>query len=99
MDDRTPSTKKMPMDGRYESTIGYNSGRDITKAAAGQTIQEDFGLDRSSVVTARESERGGGMRGGPTDLSHSLQGVMTNNHGADKRGNTDKTKTPTKIKY
>ena len=95
--DRTPATKAEPAD--MGSTKGYNSGRETTKAAAGQTIIQDFALDRSSVVTPRADERGHEMAGGPNDLSHSLQGVRSSNNGAAAGGRPDKFKTPTNIKY
>ena len=96
-DDKTPTTIREPRDSA--STGGYNSGRVTSKAAAGQTVIEDYALDRSSVVTPAAMERGRPLAGSCTDLSHSLKGVATSDHGANARGRSDTTKTPTKISY
>ncbi len=98
MDDKTPGTIREPRD-MGNASLNYNCGRETTAAAAGQKVITDYPLDRSSVVTSREAERGPELAGGPDDLSHSLRGVSTNNNGASARGRADTFKTPTKIKY
>jgi hypothetical protein len=93
MNDKTPS-----LHGDGEGLPSYLHGRVESSAAAGQKVIEDYGLDRSSVALG-ESTRGRELAGDPTDLGHSLSGIHTNDHGADRRARSDTTKTPTNIKY
>ena len=69
----------------------WNSGRETTKAQFGQTVYEDFPLDRSTDGGSREMERNGNLTGSPTDLSHSLRGVSAVQEG-EKGGHKDTVK-------
>lgn len=79
--------------------MSNNSGRVTSKAAAGQTVIQEYPLDRSSFKGSAEAERGKELAGDCNDLSHSLKGVATSDNGANMRGRSDTTKTPTKISY
>lgn len=61
--------------------------RDTSKAHAGQTIMQDSPVDKSSYGHKGPSEQP--MKGGPSDLSHSLAGASA----AKQDGNTGRKST------
>lgn len=73
--DKTPSMSKG----------SWNDGRETGSAHASQTIQTDYGLDRSSMSGAQANERVGKFGGSNTDLSHSLSGASARQEENDGR--------------
>ena len=84
-DDRTPALRDTTgKDGEH------NHGRETSAAHFGQTVIEDYGLDRSTMAGDAGDERGEKIDGSFDDLSHSIEGVRAT-QGSDKRGRKDTT--------
>lgn len=67
----------------------HNHGRVTSKAHMGQTVVEDYGLDRSTMVGRAEAERGPEPEGDCYDLSHSITGARAVQQG--DKGRKDRT--------
>ena len=52
-----------------------NHGRMKEGGTRGQRFQTDYGRDNSSEVGKSKKERMCSMKGGPTDVSHSISGT------------------------
>ena len=71
-----------------------NSGIFHTKADFGQTLIQSRPLDRSTMYGSKEDEVQLEMKGGPTNLSHSIAGASVapaSVRGPDKGGRKDTT--------
>ena len=68
----------------------HNHGRETSAAHFGQTVIEDYGLDRSTMAGNAADERGDKIDGSFDDLSHSIEGVRAT-QGPDKLGRKDTT--------